>query len=397
MARCGIHEFRPIGRFNNTKMNNEPFNIFISGDFAPRMRVNEVIKYGDYQLLYNDILPLIKDADIAITNLESPLLENGTPIAKTGPNLKAPIKSIEALKFAEFDMVTLANNHMMDYGQKGLFSTIKICEENQIKHIGAGANLEEAKQIQYVNVKGQRVAFINCCENEWSTTQGEEPGCNPLNEVGIYYQIIEAKKNAAFIILIIHGGHETYEYPSPRMKKLYRWFVDLGIDAVIGHHTHCFSGYEIYKGKPIVYSLGNFIFDSDKRKSSWNIGAAAMVTIQESKIDLDLFPFAQCDDTVGVHLFDEKKKEEWLANEQIKTGQIQDDKLLYDKFKGFAAKQERLYRGYLEPKSPSWVLAAKNRGWLPRRISGAKRLLYQNIIRAEAHRDILLELLSRDK
>lgn len=378
-------------------MNNEPIKIFISGDFAPRMRVNEVIKNGDYQLLFNDVLPLINDADVAITNLESPLLEKGIPIAKTGPNLKAPIKSIEALKFAGFKMVTLANNHMMDYGQDGLFSTIKTCEDNQIKHIGAGSNLEGAELIQYFELKGQRIAFINCCENEWSTTQGEESGCNPLNEVGLYYQINEAKSNSDYVILIIHGGHETYEYPSPRMKKLYRWFVDLGVDSVIGHHTHCFSGYELYKGKPIVYSLGNFIFDSDKRKSSWNIGAAAILSIQESNINLALYPFTQCDDTVGAHLFDEKKKEEWLTKAQIKTSQIQDDKLLYDKFKGFVAKQERLYRSYLEPKSPSWILAAKNRGWLPRRVRGDKRLLLQNIIRAEAHRDIILELLSREK
>lgn len=378
-------------------MNDNTINIFISGDFAPRLRMNEVIANENYLSLYNDILPFIKEADISITNLESPLIEDGKPIAKTGPNLKAPLKSIEALKFAGFDMVTLANNHMMDYGKEGLFSTIQACEKNNIKHIGAGANNEEAKRIVYFEAKGHRIAFINCCENEWSTTHGETPGCNPLDEVGLFYQIQDAKAKADQVILIIHGGHETYEYPSPRMKKLYRWFVDLGVDAVIGHHTHCFSGYEVYKGKPIVYSLGNFVFDSDKRKSSWNIGAAAMLTIQESNIDLALYPFTQCDDSVGLHLFDEKKKEEWLEKEQIKTSQIQDDKLLYDKFKGFVAKQERLYRGYLEPKSPSWVLAAKNRGWLPRRICGAKRLLFQNIIRAEAHRDIVLELLSRDK
>ena len=378
-------------------MNNEPVNIFITGDFAPRMRVNEVLKNGDYQLLFNDTLPLIKDADIAITNLESPLLENGMPRAKTGPNLKAPIKSIEALKYAGFDMVTLANNHMMDYGQEGLFSTIKACEDNQIKHIGAGANLKEAKRIQYCELKCLRIAFINCCENEWSTTQGKEPGCNPLNEVGIYYQIIEAKKNATFIILIIHGGHETYEYPSPRMKKLYRGFVDLGVDAVIGHHTHCFSGYELYKRKPIVYSLGNFVFDSDKRKSSWNIGAAAMLSIQESKMELALYPFAQCDDEVGVRLFGAREKEDWLKKELEKTKIIQDDMLLEAKFEEFVLKQEKMYRGFLEQSAFSWVLAAKNRRLLPSGIKGTKRLLYQNIIRTEAHRDVLLKILSQEK
>lgn len=378
-------------------MNNESIKIFISGDFAPRLRANEVINNGDYQLLYNDILPLIKESDIAITNLESPLLENGKPSAKIGPNLKAPLKSIAALKYAGFDMVTLANNHMMDYGQEGLFSTIKACEDSQIKHIGAGTNLEEAKRIQYFNMKAQRIAFINCCENECSTTQNDEPGCNPLSEVGLFYQINEAKSNSDYVILIIHGGHETFEYPSLRMKKLYRWFVDLGVDAVIGHHTHCFSGFEIYKEKPIVYSLGNFVFDSDKRKSSWNIGAAAIVSIQESNIGLSLIPFTQCDDNVGVRLFGEKEKEDWLSKERIRTNLIQDDKLLYNEFRTFVAAQERMYRSYLEPKSSSLIIAAKNRGWLPRRVRGDKRLLLQNIIRAEAHRDIILELLSREK
>lgn len=378
-------------------MNNETIKIFISGDFAPRLRVDEVIKKGDYQLLYNDILPLIKDADISITNLESPLIENGKPSAKTGPNLKAPVKSIEALKFAGINMVTLANNHMMDFGQEGLFSTIKACEENQIVHIGAGVNLEDAKRIQYFERKDKKIAFINCCENECSTTVGDEPGCNPLSEVGLFYQINEAKSNSDYVILIIHGGHETFEYPSLRMKKLYRWFVDLGVDAVVGHHTHCFSGFEIYKEKPIVYSLGNFIFDGDKRKSSWNIGAAAIVSIQESNVGLVLVPFAQCDDNVGVQLFEEKRKEDWFTKERLKTAIIQDDKLLYDEFRTFVATQERMYRGFLEPKSSSLILAAKNRGWLPRRVRGAKQLLLWNIIRAEAHRDILLELLTREK
>lgn len=378
-------------------MNSETISIFVSGDFAPTLRVNDVISKGDYHLLYNDLLPIIKEADISITNLESPLIDSGQPIAKTGPNLKAPVNSIEAIKFAGFDMVTLANNHMMDYGDEGLFSTLRACENTGIRHIGAGSNSEEAKNIEYFNVKSRRIAFINCCENEWSTTQGNYPGCNPLNEVSLFYQIQEAKSNSDNVILIIHGGHETYEYPSLRMKKLYRWFVDLGVDAVVGHHTHCFSGYEIYKGKPIVYSLGNFIFDSNKRKSSWNVGAAVVLSISNTETSMRLLPFTQCDDKVGVKLFEHKEVEAWSDKEEIKSGQIQDDMFLEKKFDKFVSKQDRLYRSYLEPNNSSLILAAKNRGLLPRKIKGSKQLLFLNIIRAEAHRDILLNLLSKEK
>lgn len=376
---------------------NETIRIFFSGDFAPTLRVNDVIKQGDYSALFNDMLPIIKESDIAITNLESPLIEEGKPIAKTGPNLKSPVKSIEALKFAGFDMVTLANNHMMDFGKDGLSSTMQVCEKNNIRHIGAGLNNDEAKKIEYYEIKQKRIAFINCCENEWSTTHGDYPGCNPLNEVALFYQIQDAKANADYVILIIHGGHETYEYPSPRMKKLYRWLVDLGVDAVIGHHTHCFSGYELYKNKPIVYSLGNFIFDSKSRKSSWNKGAAATLVITGNDIKLQLHPFNQCDDEVGAHLLTEEETKVWLEKEHAKTQQIQDDAFLEHKFEEFVFQLERLYRSYLEPNKSAWILAAKNRGLLPRAIKGHKRLLFWNIIRAEAHRDILLELLSKEK
>lgn len=378
-------------------MNNKTINIFVSGDFAPTLRVNEVISKGDYHLLYNDILPIIKEADIAITNLESPLIEEGKPIAKTGPNLKAPFKSIDAIKYAGFDMVTLANNHMMDYGEEGLFSTLQACENVGIRHIGAGSNLEEAKKIEYFKVKGKCIAFINCCENEWSTTQGDYPGCNPLDEVALFYQIQEAKSNSDHVVIIIHGGHETYDYPSIRMKRLYRWFVDLGVDAVVGHHTHCFSGYEIYKGKPIVYSLGNFIFDSGKRQSSWNVGAAVVLSFSDTGIIMRLLPFTQCDDVVGVKLFDENKTDIWLEDENRRSEQIQDDKFLKKSFEEFAAKLSNQYRSFLEPNNSTLILAAKNRGLLPRKIKGKKRLLVWDIIRAEAHRDILLTILSKEK
>lgn len=373
-------------------MNNE-IKIFISGDFAPKHRINELIKEEKYDTIFGDILPLIKESDISITNLECPLIEIGTPIKKTGPNLKASTKSINALKYAGFNMVTLANNHMMDYGVEGLNSTINICKENDIEYIGVGKNITEAQIIKYLNIKNKKIAFINCCENEWSTTFGDYPGCNPLNEIDIYNQIKEAKLNSDYVIVIIHGGHEMYEYPSPRMKKLYRWFIDLGVDAVIGHHTHCFSGFEIYNEKPIVYSLGNFVFDSDRRDSIWNYGASVILTINEEKISLELHPYCQCNTEVGIKILKKNDRTTWLNNENSKSLIIQDDKLLYEQFKKFSLKKEKLYRNYLEPKSNRIILAAKNKGILPKRIDNEKCMLYTNLIRTESHRDLLLNIL----
>lgn len=373
----------------------EEIKIFISGDFAPRHRVSEVISNKEFSLLFGDVLPYIRQADISITNLESPLINEGNPIPKTGPNLKSPIDSIDALKYAGFDLVTLANNHMMDFGPEGLNSTISICEKNGIRCIGAGSNITEASKLCYIDKKGKIVAFINCCENEWSTTGGDKPGCNPLNEVNMYYQIQEAKADSDYVVLIIHGGHETYELPSPRMKKLYRWFIDLGVDAVIGHHTHCYSGTEIYKGKPIVYSLGNFIFDSNIRNASWNYGAFAILSLSDEEIKVELYPFEQCNKKVGVFLLSTSDTDVWRKTNIEKTKLINDDILLSEEFDAFCKKNERLYRSYLEPGRNKYILAAKNRGIIKRTIRGGKALLYLNIIRAEAHRDILINLLSK--
>lgn len=373
----------------------DEISIFISGDFSPRHRASEVIRNKEFTLLYGDVLPYIQKADISITNLESPLIDDGIPIPKTGPNLKSSIESVEALKYAGFDMVTLANNHMMDYGAEGLYSTILTCENNGIRCIGAGRNFIEASKICYFERKGKTIAFINCCENEWSTTVDANPGCNPLNEVNIYYQIQEAKANADFVILIIHGGHETYELPSPRMKKLYRWFIDLGVDAVIGHHTHCYSGSEVYKKKPIVYSLGNFIFDSKIRDASWNYGVFAVLSLSADRVKIELVPFEQCNKQVGVCLLKSNEVEQWINDDIQRSNIIQNDIKLEEEFNAFCKKNERQYRSYLEPNKNKYILAAKNRGWIKRNISGNKALLYLNIIRAEAHRDILIQLLKK--
>lgn len=374
---------------------SDTVNIFITGDFAPTYRVLDLIQSGEYQLMYNDILPVIRKADIAITNLEVPLIEAGTPIKKTGPNLKAPIKSVEALRFAGFNMVTLANNHIMDFGWEGLRSTMEICKMHDIKYIGAGKDLSEAQAIRYIEFNDSVIAFVNITENEWSTTQGDEPGANPLNEIRQYYQVSEAKRNSNYVILIIHGGHEAYGLPSPRMKKLYRYFIDIGADAVIGHHTHCYSGHEVYNGMPIIYSLGNFIFDSRnfRNDSEWNRGCAVMLKFQNDKVDFELVPYRQCDKTVGVSLLNFNERKAFLEEAENKSLLIQDDKKLAIHFEKFVQSQAQLYFSFLEPIKNRFLLAAMNRGILPRLINSTQKRLLLNLIRSEAHRNILLDLL----
>lgn len=182
----------------------------------------------------------------------------------------------------------------MDYGVEGLISTLKYCD-GEISVVGAGLNKAESTKPFIFECKGRKYGIINVCENEWSTTERADPGCCPLDEITLWSIINDACHKVDSLIVIIHGGHEGYDLPSPRMVRLYRWCIDLGADAVIGHHTHCFSGYEIYKDKPIVYSLGNWLFDRIEKDDKWNYGALAELDFNPNGVvKLALHPYEQC-------------------------------------------------------------------------------------------------------
>ena len=102
--------------------------------------------------------------------------------------------------------------------------------------------------------------------------------------MSVFNQIQEAKSKADFIVVVAHGGHEHYNLPSPRMKKWYRFFVDAGASAVVTHHTHIISGYEVYKDAPIFYSLGNFLFDWEgERNKPWNKSMIIRLHFEKAK------------------------------------------------------------------------------------------------------------------
>jgi len=371
-------------------------SILLTGDFYAGNRIENLISQERYNDIYNDFLPVIRSSDIAISNLESPLTEHHIPIKKTGPAIKASKKTLEALKYAGFNLLTLANNHIMDFGRQGLVDTLELCDKNEMDYVGAGMNHKEASQIFYKEIKGKKLAFINIAENEWSTTQGNEPGANPLNPVANFYSIREAKRNADFVFVVVHGGHEMYALPSPRMKETYRFFVDAGASAVIGHHTHCYSGYEVYRGSPIFYSLGNFIFDwPGKKNSIWNTGYAVKFSITEADLSFDLIPYEQCNEKAGLNLLNNNSSVVFQTKLNNLNKIILDDDELNKKFEAWCLQETKSYNAFLEPHSNRYLHALQNRGLFPSFLKNNKRLLYSNLIRCEAHRDIVLKVLKQ--
>lgn len=372
----------------------DKIKILITGDFYAGGRIENLIQAGNYAEIFNDFLPIIKHNDIAITNLESAVTEADNTLSKTGPAIKSSPKTVEALKFAGFNTVTLANNHIMDYGVTGLNDTIQHCIKNDIQYLGAGNNYDEASKIQFISKQDKKLAFINIAENEWSTTHGKEPGANPLDPVSNFYTIQTAKQKADYVFVIIHGGHEMHSLPSLQMKKTYRFFVDAGASAVIGHHTHCVSGFEMYKNSPIFYSLGNFIFDNPHyRNSKWNYGMAVQFSIKHNGLTFKLFPYEQCNKIPGSFLLTNDKLYEFNIEFDRLSKIIEDNNLLTKEFDNYCRSVSRSYNAFLEPLSNKYLHALQNRGLFPSLLRDRKRKLLLNLIRCEAHRDVVMRLL----
>lgn len=371
-------------------------NIIITGDFAPGYRIADALEKNQYQDCFKQVRDITLASDYAIVNLECPIVKRkAKPIVKCGPNLKCTSKVVDAIKYAGFRGVTLANNHIYDFGETGLADTIEDLTTNQIDYMGGGRNLSEASSIFYKTIVGQRLAIINCCEHEFSIATEQTGGANPLNPIQQYYAIKEAKQNADYVIVIVHGGHEHYQLPSPRMQETYRFFVDAGADAVINHHQHCYGGYEIYKEKPIFYGLGNFCFDEDgQRDSIWNYGYMVELHLEKS-ISFTLYPYEQCNHTPIIQLLENNDKIEFDKQLQHLNAVIISPKVLQKEHEKWMEKDARNWLVSLFPYSNRYIQALIRRKFLPFYLPKKKITALVNKVACEAHRDKFIYILSK--
>jgi len=364
--------------------------ILIAGDFAPMGRVGSLINDEKYDEIFGQILPFTEEQDYSIVNLEAPIVLNSIkPIEKVGPHLKCKKNALKSIQYAGFDCVTLANNHIRDYGDEGVINTLSSCRELGIDIIGAGVNLDEASRVLYKNIKNKKIAFINFCENEFSIATKQNAGANPLNIIANYYKIQETKQNADYVIVIVHGGHEHYQLPSPRMKETYRFFADAGANVIINHHQHYYSGYEVYKDKLIFYGIGNFCFEREEHKNSkWNEGFMVQLFIDNDNIKFELIPYLQCNDKPSVELLE---NDTFFHNEIARLNQIiSDDKVLREIYIEFINDNKKAILCSFEPYDNRYLKVLRCKGLIPSLINKGKKRLILNIVYCEAHRDILL-------
>lgn len=368
--------------------------ILITGDFCPVNRIEDLAKKKDFGLVFNDFLDTLQPNDLNIIDLECPLTNSSAARLKTGPHQKAGPECIDILKYAGINVACMANNHIMDFGSSGAEDTLQLCSQSGIATIGIGDSPEKAAVPYTATINGLRLAVLNYADNEFLSSPDGLMHSNPIDPVACFNDIRSVRDKADFILLVIHAGNEFYELPSPRTKKLYRYLIENGADAVIAHHTHTYSGFEIYQSKPIFYGLGNFIYDwPGKTNLPWNYGYCVRMTISE-KADFEIIPLKHSGEKPGV--FHTSEEETALFYKEIErlNAIIADDSKLESEFKKYCTSVFPMYDAFLEPYFGKHITALRKRGFFPRFLSSRKRRLYLNIIRCESHRDVLLRLLT---
>lgn len=370
--------------------------MIIGGDFFVTPQ------FTSTKIFSEDLISLFSQSDLNIINLESPVIDkdNTEKIVKTGPHLFTDNTVFKLLKQININAVTLANNHILDYGPKGIYSTLAGCQQNNITTTGAGANLAAASEPTIVEKKGLRIALINFCEHEFSVATAKSAGTNPLDLIDNLEKIKNARKLADFVLVIIHGGHEHYNLPSPRMIKQYRFFAENGADAVIGHHTHCISGFEIHHQIPIFYGLGNMLFTKHSSEIGWYNGLLVQFSAEKgSALKWDLIPIEQSNENFQLSLSKADNKSKTFADIEYYSEIIGDLEKLNNHWISFA---RRIAPQYLNVFSPIGIIPSRYMRALLRKI-GCNKLLFRkkyltpilNYTACESHHDLTQYILKQ--
>jgi poly-gamma-glutamate synthesis protein (capsule biosynthesis protein) len=198
-------------------------------------------------------------------------------IQKVGPHIFQSKESINRLREVGFNYVSLANNHIYDYGQQGLEQTIFELNKNYLNFIGGGLTFDEAYDPKIIDKNGIKIGLLAACENEFGCLYEKQPrgGYAWLFHALLEDNIKILKKTCDYVILIAHSGVEDISFPIKEWRDRYKRLCDIGVDVVIGHHPHVPQGYEKHHNSLIFYSLGNFYFDTasfqDKSDDSYSV------------------------------------------------------------------------------------------------------------------------------
>lgn len=238
----------------------------------------------------------MQSADILMINNEFTFSSRGTPLSGKAYTFRANPERVSAIAEIGTDVLSLANNHVYDYGEEALLDTLETIEQAGIPYVGAGRNLQEAMKPVYFLTNGRKIAIVSATQIERSTNYTKEATdetagvLKTLNPDKFLSVIEKAKLSSDYVIVFVHWGTENTNHYGSDQVELGQKFIEAGADVIIGGHTHCLQGFDFYSGKPIIYSLGNYWFND----RSIDTGLSQVVIHTDSnEIDFRFLPCKQ--------------------------------------------------------------------------------------------------------
>lgn len=254
--------------------------IFFAGDV-----VNYTNPTG--RVLGPELEAIVREADFSVCNFEAPVHSDGTAVSKSGPHHSQRRETVAGLRDQGFDLVLLANNHIMDFGANGLDATLAALDEAGLRHIGAGLDRETAHSTEVAEINGLRIGLINFAEAQYGVldecVDDNTPGYAWVNDITVPDRVRALRRDCDFVIALCHAGLENYSVPQKYWRRKYRQLCDLGVDVVIGSHPHVPQGVERYGESLIFYSLGNLYFDSSRYRLRPDLTFSALVSLHPGR------------------------------------------------------------------------------------------------------------------
>ena len=258
--------------------------IFVGDIMLSRSIGRIMAERDDYRFPFASTTNLTLPADVAFANLENPISEGGIHSGSIY-SFRANPRAVEGLRFAGFDVVSVANNHIWDYGKQAFLDTLSHLREGGIVAVGGGETFEEAHTPKVMNVRGTRIAFLAYTNliSPFLGRASSTPAVARFNDEVLQTDIQKAKAVADFIVVSFHWGDEYETAHNKEQERVAKLVIDAGAQLVVGHHPHVVQEIEAYRGGYILYSLGNFIFDQNFSEDTKR-GLLVEVKIKDDKI-----------------------------------------------------------------------------------------------------------------
>lgn len=371
--------------------------IIIGADLVPSRHNYDLFEKGNADDLVGvELASILRESDIRIFNLETVVGSKGQKIKKSGPYLRCPEECFSGIAALNPTVLSIANNHAMDYGEDGLLETIRIIEDNGIEWVGAGINNDSLRKYTIIERNKIKVGIYSCAEHEFSIAGSDYAGCNPYDPLYSFDDVYELSQKCDYLIALYHGNKEYYRYPSPEVQRVCRKFAECGANIVLCQHSHCIGAAEEYRQCKLVYGQGNFLFYGGEKDEFFQTGFLVQVDIDEKTKNCDVTYIPIVRNGVTIRLASDSEKMKILEDFNHRSCQIKDKKFVEENYREFASSMIETYYSRCLAKVRRniffRVINKIGKGRILRYFfSDNECLAILNMLQCEAHRELFIE------